>query len=223
MVSFAYPKQLPEVAGVVQSFVLDCGAFTVWRSGGGTVDADAYLAWVEEWGRHPAFDWCLIPDVIDGDERQNDDALWSFVRRCTLRPGSMVPVWHLHESIDRLRSLAGCYRTVALGSSGAYRDPGSSQWWARMNEAMEAVTIDGRPFTRLHGLRMLNPAIFTRLPFASADSTNATQNAGSVSRFGSYVPPDAAARADVIARRIEAHQSPAIWVAAEATTEALYA
>jgi hypothetical protein len=31
---------------------------------------------------------------------------------------------------------------------------------------------------RLHGLRMLNPEVFSRLPFASADSTNIGRNIG---------------------------------------------
>lgn len=69
----------------------------------------------------------------------------------------------------------------------------------------------GRPSCRLHGLRMLDPAIFSRLPFASADSTNAAVNGGSISRFGMYVPPTAGQRAEVIASRIEAHNSAAAW------------
>ncbi|MCY1562980.1 hypothetical protein D9M68_1004500 [compost metagenome] len=58
---------------------------------------------------------------------------------------------------------------------------------------------------------MLDPAIFSRLPFASADSTNAAVNGGSVSRFGMYCPPTAGQRAAVIADRIEAHTSAPIW------------
>ena len=49
--------------------------------------------------------------------------------------------------------------------------------------------------------------IFTRLPLSSADSTNAAVNSGSLSRFGSYLPPTVAQRAEVIAERIEANNS----------------
>lgn len=58
---------------------------------------------------------------------------------------------------------------------------------------------------------MLDPAIFQHLPFASADSTNATVNGESVSRFGMYVPPTAGQRAYVIAEGIEAINSATIW------------
>lgn len=64
---------------------------------------------------------------------------------------------------------------------------------------------------RLHGLRMLDPAIFTKLPLSSADSTNAAVNSGSLDRFGMYLPPTTAQRAAVIAERIEAHNSAPIW------------
>ena len=69
----------------------------------------------------------------------------------------------------------------------------------------------GRPACRLHGLRMLDPAIFSRLPLASADSTNAAVNGGSISRFGMYPAPTAGQRAEVIASRIEACNSAAVW------------
>ncbi|MFJ3481745.1 hypothetical protein ACIPL1_00005, partial [Pseudomonas sp. NPDC090202] len=123
-----------------------------------------------------------------------------------------VPVWHLHESLERLQRLARCWRTVALGSSGQWATPGTGSWWKRMSAAMDAICDEqGRPTCRLHGLRMLDPAIFQHLPFASADSTNAAVNGGSISRFGMYAPPTAGQRASVIADRIEAHNSAPIW------------
>ena len=81
-----------------------------------------------------------------------------------------------------------------------------------MGAAMDAICDDhGRPMCRLHGLRMLDPAIFQLLPLASADSTNAAVNGGSISRFGMYAPPTAGQRANVIADRIESHNSSPIW------------
>jgi hypothetical protein len=77
---------------------------------------------------------------------------------------------------------------------------------------MNAVCDEqGRPPARLHGLRMLDPAIFTKLPLSSADSTNAAVNCGSLDRFGMYVPVTASQRAAVVADRIEAHPSAAVW------------
>lgn len=207
LVPFPRQDDVGIVADVCQSFVFDNGAFTVWNQGG-QLDVPGYIAWCEEWHRHPGFDWALIPDVIDGDEADNDALLadWPrFIRG--------VPVWHLHESVDRLVRLGHEWPIVALGSSGMWRSPGTEAWWSRMNEALNALCDDkGRPPCRLHGLRMLDPAVFSRLPLASADSTNAAVNSGSLNRFGMYLPPTAAQRAAVIAERIEANNSAAVWI-----------
>ncbi|ELY1879133.1 hypothetical protein N0375_08025 [Pseudomonas aeruginosa] len=206
LVPFPRQDDVAIVAEVCQSFCFDNGAFSVWKKGG-TLDVESYLRWVDDWRRHPGFDWALIPDVIDGDEADNDRLLEQWPEHLP-----DVPVWHLHESIERLVRLASNWKTVAFGSSGQWRSPGTAAWWKRMAAAMDAICNDqGRPMCRLHGLRMLDPAIFTRLPFASADSTNAAVNGGSISRFGMYAPPTAGQRASVIADRIEAHTSAPIW------------
>ena len=210
LVSFANQQDLGIVAEACQSFVFDNGAFSVWRSGG-TLDVPGYLSWVREWRQHPGFEWALIPDVIDGNETDNDELLDQFKASGLAHCG--VPVWHLHESIERLVRLCQEWPTVAFGSSGQWATPGTAGWWARMSKAMDAICDEqGRPMARLHGLRMLNHEIFNRLPFASADSCNAAVNSGSLSRFGSYLPPTSAQRAAVIAERIEMHNSAAIWV-----------
>lgn len=206
-----YPRQddVGIVAEACQSFIFDNGAFTIWKRGG-ELDTSGYIAWVREWCRHPGFDWALIPDVIDGDEQANDALVSEFQEAGLALYG--VPVWHLHESIDRLARLCDEWPTVALGSSGQWASPGSTAWWGRMSEVMNSICDDsGRPPARLHGLRMMDPDIFTRLPLASADSTNAAVNSGSLSRFGSYVPPTSAQRGAVIAERIEAHNSLPCW------------
>jgi hypothetical protein len=206
LVPFPRQDDLGAVADFCQSFVFDNGAFTVWRKGG-QLDVDGYLRWVDDWHRHPGFDWALIPDVIDGDESANDLLLEQWPEHL---PG--VPVWHLHESLDRLVRLASNWRTVAFGSSGQWSSPGTAAWWTRMSAAMDVICDEhGRPRCRLHGLRMLDPTIFSRLPLASADSTNAAVNGGSAGRFGMYVPPTAGQRAQVIADRIEAHNSAPAW------------
>lgn len=204
-----YPRQddMGIVADACQSFVFDNGAFTVWKQGG-KLDIDGYTTWCQQWHRHPGFDWALIPDVIQGDEADNDALLRDWPREI-----EGVPVWHMHESIDRLVRLGHEWRVVALGSSGQWATPGTGPWWQRMSDAMGALCDEhGRPPCRLHGLRMLDPNVFSNLPLASADSTNAAVNCGSISRFGMYTPPTSSQRAAVIAERIEAHNSAPIWL-----------
>jgi hypothetical protein len=206
LVSYVYQAPTALAFEVCTGVVLDNGAYTVWQQGG-TLDVDGYLAWCYQWHRHPAFDWALIPDVIEGTEEENDTLLAEW--HANIRG---VPVWHMHESLDRLLRLASEWDTVALGSSGAWPNPGKGDWWRRMGEAMDAVCDrEGRPPCRLHGLRMLDPAIFTRLPLASADSMNAVRRSNDVARFGSYVPPLPCQRSETVARIVEAHTSAPCW------------
>lgn len=207
LVPFPRQDDIGAVAEVCQSFVFDNGAFSVWKRGG-KLDVAGYLRWVSEWSRHPGFDWALIPDVIDGTEADNDALLreWPAKLRGT-------PVWHLHEGIDRLGRLCDEWPVVALGSSGDYSVPGRRDWWKRMDDALTAICdSDGRPPCRLHGLRMLNPQIFSQLPLSSADSTNAGMNCNSKSWDRAlYKPPTAGQRAQIIADRVEAVNSAAAF------------
>ena len=209
LVPFPRQDDMGIVAEVCKTFVLDNGAFSVWKRGE-TLDVPGYMEWVRKWCRHPGFQWALIPDVIEGDESDNARLVRDWEHEGLKQYG--VPVWHLHESVERLVSLAQIYPTVALGSSGEWATPGTADWWTRIAEAMDAICdSEGRPMCKLHGLRMLNPKVFTKMPLASADSTNATVNCGSLDRFGMYKPPTASQRAEVIAERIEAHNSAPVW------------
>ena len=120
----------------------------------------------------------------------------------------------MHESITRLTWLARTFHRVCIGSSGQFADIGGPDWWGRMAEAMNAVCPDGSPMCKLHGLRMLDPDVFTKLPFASADSTNIGRNIGIDNnwRNGNYPPPTKEARAMVMRQRIEAHNSAQKWI-----------
>ena len=174
-VSFENPEQLPMAAAVCQSFALDNGAFSAWTQGK-ELDVEAYAAWVREWMHHPGFDWCVIPDKIDGSEQENV-ALIAQWRELGVPFAVSVPVWHLHESLDRLAFMVTAWPRIALGSSGEYATVGNAKWWQRMDEALRvACDKDGRPKCKLHGLRMLNPEVFSCLPLASADSTNVARN-----------------------------------------------
>src|SRR6185437_11017142 len=119
------------------------------------------------------------------------------------------PVWHLHEALSRLQWLCKTWPRVALGSSGKYSDPGSPAWWERMAQAMRIATDEGgMPRAKLHGLRMLDPVIFSHLPLASADSCNVARNIGIDQAWnGPYAPQSRAMRALIMMDRIEAHAS----------------
>ena len=180
-VSFARPEQLPLAAEVCQSFALDNGAFSLWRAGT-PVDWQAFYGWVADWRRHPGFDFAVVPDVIDGSEAENDAlaADWPFPRH----EGAVV--WHINESFERLERLAEAWPRVAIGSSGAFDVSRPKPFLARAREALAAICDDdGYPACKLHGLRMLNPAIFSQLPLASADSTTSPATSAST-------PPGAA-------------------------------
>lgn len=203
-VSFAHPQQVALAFEVCQTVMLDNGAFTHWKRGDGEVDIRAYAAWVREWDKHPAFDFCLIPDSIDGNEADNVRLIAEWFE-IGMRHG--VPVWHMHESLKRLEEMVHSYPRIALGSSGAYQDIGTASWWERMAEAMGVCCdAEGRPITKLHGLRMLSPTVFSHLPLASADSTNVARNIGIDKAWkGPYRPVSNATRALVLAERIESH------------------
>ena len=213
-VSFAHPEQIGLAIDVCQSFAVDNGAFSAWKCNKPVVDWSRYYAWVAELHRYPNFDFAVIPDVIDGNEQANDALLAEWPWRGTAKSGWVgAPVWHMHESIGRLHRLALEWPRVCLGSSGQYAAVGDSRWWGRMAEAMNAVCDkNGNPICKLHGLRMLDVDVFSRLPLSSADSTNIAQNIGIDSRWsGAYSPPTKACRATVLRERIEAHQSPCFW------------
>lgn len=203
-VSYAHPAQIELAASVAQSFALDNGAFSFWKAGTPT-DWPGYYAWCKHWLRHPACDWAVIPDVIGGTEAENDELIrqWPF-------GFSGVPVWHLNESIDRLVRLAADWPRVALGSAAEFDVSKPSRCIARLAEALPAISDDdGFPLVKLHGLRMLNPTVFTAVPLASADSTNVAINIGYDSAWrGTYPPATKEARVDVLVQRIESWQSP---------------
>lgn len=211
-VSARYLDQFPTVLDCASSFAVDNGAFSAWRSGNPVKDWGQYYEWIAEIHRYPSFDFAVIPDVIDGDEKANDALLEEWPWRLTA-PHVGAPVWHLHESLERLDRLVSQWPRICLGSSGQYAQIGTNAWWARMAEAMDVICDrSGRPGCKLHGLRMLDPKVFTRFPFASADSTNIARNIGIDKAWrGPYTPPNKEGRAALMRSRIESHQSLIFW------------
>lgn len=208
-VSFAHPGQLGVAAEFCQSFAIDNGAFPAWRNGSPIKDWSPFYEWAAECKRIPTCDFAVIPDVIDGDEFDND----CLVMEWPLPKWFGAPVWHMHESLGRLERLANDWPRVCLGSSGEFATVGNIQWWHRMGQALRVICDDdGRPLCKLHGLRMLNPAVFTKLPLSSADSTNIGRNINIDKAWrGTYLPPTKEARAQVMRQRIESHNAPPRW------------
>lgn len=208
-VSHAEPRNLGLAAAVCQSFALDNGAFPAWRSGRPVADWRPYYAWAGDAWKIPGCDFAVVPDVIDGSEADNDALLAEW----PLGHWFGAPVWHMHESLTRLERLASDWYRVCLGSSGKFSTIGTHEWWARMHQAMHVLCDSkGRPLKKIHGLRMLNPAVFSKLPLASADSTNIARNVGMDKAWrGTYPPPTKEARADVMRARIESNNGAQIW------------
>lgn len=194
-VSYSEPRDVERVHQIGQSVMLDNGAFSAWRQGAPT-NWPGYYAWAERWTGCPTT-WAVIPDVIDGGEEENESLLgqWPLGIRG-------APVWHLHESLDRLRRLCDGWPRVCMGSSGQYREIGSAAWSHRMDAAWNAIIDEaGRCATWVHMLRgmQLTKADY-RWPFASVDSNDVARN------YKDYGIAPAA-----LAARWDALQCPTIW------------
>lgn len=98
-ISFRHLQQLPLAIELAQSFALDNGAFSAWRCGSPIQYWSPFYRWAIACSRIPACDFIVVPDAIDGNETDNDRLLeeWPLPRWIG------APVWHLHESLERLR------------------------------------------------------------------------------------------------------------------------
>ena len=220
LIPWKRPEDLPRALHISRGFMLDNSAFSFWTTGE-TPDWMDYIKWCRTLVNNPRFDFAIVPDVIDGTEKDNDDLIKLWDKKAYW-PIKIIgcPVWHLHESLDRLAKLVRRWDRVAIGSSGQWATPGVGAWWDRMYDAFDAICDeDGNPQAKIHGLRMLRGDIVSRFPFASCDSTNATQNGA---KQGAQNGVDACWGRKTIARRIESVQSPATWVRVEDRQSVLF-
>ena len=143
--------------------------------------------------------WAVIPDVISGTEEENDLLIAKSIREFGgIR--QIAPVWHLHESFNRLESLVCGFDRVCFGSSGEYSVIGSDGWNSRVNEAFNRICRgSGRPPAWIHMLRGMSLA-GSIYPFASVDSTDVARN---------HNRPQNSAKA--MADLWDAQQCPARW------------
>lgn len=203
-ISFANPGQLNLASEICQSFFLDNGAFTFWKSNK-EVDWNDFYEFVEKWKNHPRCDFAIIPDVIDGGEEENQRLIDEWPH------GSFgVPVWHMNESEEKFIRLCDEWDRVAIGSCGEYDISNNpSGCVLRIKDIMRHIVDNyGYPKAKIHMLRGLNKNVFTKLPFASADSTNIARNIGIDKNWrGTYQPQSKETRAWILRERIESFNS----------------
>jgi hypothetical protein len=198
-VSYSDPRDVDVCHQIGQSVMLDNGAFSAWTRGE-QPDWDGFAEWARPWLDYPAT-WAVMPDVIDGSEWDNQLLeSWLFNHHRDVWSRS-APVWHMHESIKKLRYLCLGHGRVCIGSSGQYAVPGTQRWRDRMDEAMNAICPNGAAPAQLHMLRAMSQVIDGDWPFASADSTNVARN--------HHRGPVGHARS--LAEQADARQAPGRW------------
>jgi hypothetical protein len=168
-----YQGNSSEVVKNSSSYILDNGAFTHWKKGKGSIDIEKYKDFVQKHDNNENYTWNFIPDIIDGSERANDAYLEKWFN--VYGDYKSVPVWHYHESLERLSNLSKVFDVVALGSSADYSVIGTPHWHQRTKTIFNYY-LENELSCKLHGLRMLNKKIFTLYPYYSGDSTNIARN-----------------------------------------------
>lgn len=173
--------QAIELVGDDQLLLVDNGAYSAWESGTDTMNDESYLEGFADWA-NDILERCpqaiaVIPDVIDGSEEQNAQLVNETM--CMFDSTErLMPVWHLHESINYLLHLCESFGYVAFGSTAD--KPGSEKWHARIREAFDAIDrweVEScgayiRP--RIH---MMRAQAYAHLyEFDSSDSTNVAVN-----------------------------------------------
>lgn len=180
-VSFARPDQLAASIKYACAVAIDNGAFSAWKRGL-VINWQEFYQWLLPHYHHPKVSFFVIPDVVEGGEADND-ALINSMPRCF--KDKAAPVWHLHESLDRLVELCNEWPRVCFGSSGEYASIRTERWHRRMGEAFDAIYLKHSFKTKIHGLRMLDGRVLGNYPLATADSTNLACN---IPKFTSKYP-----------------------------------
>jgi hypothetical protein len=167
-VSHANPQDIVRADKYGQTVMLDNGAFTKWKSGKDT-DWAAYYEWTDKWLERPTT-WAVIPDDIEGDADAQEFLIsqWPHGVRG-------VPVWHMHEDIDRLLKLLDNWPKVCIGSSSQYSTVGNVTWRRRMDAAWVEINKRHRRTPWIHMLRGMQ-CVNWEYPFASVDSTDVGRN-----------------------------------------------
>jgi hypothetical protein len=203
-VSHADPRDLGraiEFVGEDEILVLDNGAFTHWRQGRGAIDRKAFWAWANSAQAMSSQAVAVVPDVIEGSERENIfEISWALREGLADYPERTMSIWHLNESLEFLETQARLMNFVGFGSCAEFDvQRKRADYLARIREASEVLDQVERDYNRrpwIHLMRGLG--IFGELTrFESADSTNIAVNH---SRYKSEHGDD---RAAFLKRRIQ--------------------
>ena len=170
-VSYARPDQIKAILKCASSVGIDNGAFSAWKNGLIINWTDFYL-WLMKFYWNDKVKFFIIPDDIEGSEEENNKLIRSVP---SMFREKAVPVWHLHESLEKLDWLCTDFELIAFGSSGEYATIRTKAWHRRMHQAFNLVHEKGHK-TKVHGLRMLDGRVLGNYPLTSADSTNLACN-----------------------------------------------
>ena len=162
-VSYVRPDQIAASIQHAQVVGIDNGAFSAWVRGLKINWSDFYK-WLLNYYHHPKVAFFVIPDVVDGGERDND-ALINEVPKMFY--GKATPVWHLHESIDRLIELCREWPRVCFGSSGEYAATRREKSWHKttVGEVVKEIAVR-------HKLKMALGKDLSDKPVEHIDQTN---------------------------------------------------
>jgi hypothetical protein len=211
-----------ELVGRDEILFLDNGAFTAFKNGVSIADDQNYLdgfyAWAKDVCNRCPQAVVIIPDVIDGTTDQNNELI-SEANQSGLDDDRLVPVWHLHESLEQLTRLVETFNHIAIGSSGDYWKVNSPEWQARIDAMFAHLDAwfatdeaDGIVRPKLHMLRGI--AVMDAHRFDSADSVNVAVNHGRQASKGETLPAFRA-RVEGKAKRGEVHGAAQLGTAAE--------
>lgn len=151
-VSFFRPDQIELSLRHAKRVGIDNGAYTYQKhEHSDRKEWTLFYAWLMRYYHNLKVDFFVIPDVIKGGEEENDRLIKELP---SMFRDKAVPVWHLHESLERLVRLCEEWPRVCFGSSGQYAAIRTKRWHQRMR--------DGR--------------VLGNYPLDTADSTNLACN-----------------------------------------------
>lgn len=172
--SFVRPDQIKLSLEHADCVAIDNGAYSYFDKE--KVDRDTWTSfyqWLLRYYHHEKMKFFCIPDVIAGGEAENDRLIRELP---SMFRDKAAPVWHLHESLERLVRLCSEWPRVCFGSSGQYASIRTAAWHQRMNQAFTEIYIKRQLRTKIHGLRMLDGRVLGNYPLDTADSTNLACN-----------------------------------------------
>jgi hypothetical protein len=146
--------------------IADSGAYSAYSTGA-VIDREAYSSWLHRWDHLLTVKSNL--DVIGSAEQGADNLAW-----LTAQGHTILPVFHVGEPFDVLRSMCEVSPYVALGglvphlASGA----GNANRPQLMRWLIKAHLIAQKTGTALHGFGCTGSLFLRDLPFYSVDSSS---------------------------------------------------